>query len=114
MHEYKKDGCQVYKMGLWSPGPGCHGGCGAEIYVKDGKVVKVEGNEEHPYHQGRLCPRALALTQYIHHPDRLRHPLKRVGERGSGKWERISWDEALDTCESQACATYATSTAPRA
>ncbi len=74
---------------------------GPRSIVKDGTVVKVEGNEEHPYHQGRLCPRALALTQYIHHPDRLRHPLKRVGERGSGKWERISWDEALDTCEAK-------------
>jgi len=93
------DDVQVYKMGLWSPGPGCHGGCGAKIYIKDGKFLKVEGDEDHPYHQGRLCPRALALRQYIHHPDRLRHPLKRVGERGEGKWQRISWDEALDTCE---------------
>ena len=98
-HHYEEDGYQVYKMGLWSPGPGCHGGCGAEIYLKDGQVAKVEGNVDHPYHQGRLCPRALALTQYIHHPDRLRYPVKRLGERGSGKWERISWDEALDTCE---------------
>ncbi len=101
MHQTTEDGFQVHKMGLWSPGPGCHGGCGAKIYTKDGQFVKVEGDEDHPYHQGRLCPRALALKQYIHHPDRLRYPVKRVGERGSGKWERISWDEALDTCESR-------------
>ena len=62
-------------------------------------MVKVEGDEDHPFLQGRLCPRALALTQYVYHPDRLQHPLKRVGPRGAGKWERISWDEAFDTCE---------------
>lgn len=93
------DNVQVYKMGAWSPGPGCHGGCGVEVYIKDGKFLKIEGDKDHPYHQGRLCPRALALRQYIEHPDRLRHPMKRVGERGEGKWARISWDEAFDTCE---------------
>ena len=93
------DNVKEYRMGLWSPGPGCHGGCGAKVYVKDGKFLKVEGDENHPWHEGRLCPRALALRQYIHHPDRLQYPLKRVGERGDGKWQRISWDEALDTCE---------------
>ena len=93
------DNVQVFKMGGWSPGPGCHGACGVEVYIKDGKFLKIEGDEDHPFLQGRLCPRMLALRQYIEHPDRLRHPLKRVGERGEGKWQRISWDEALDTCE---------------
>ena len=68
------DGVQTYKMGAWSPGPGCHGGCGVEISVKDGKFLKIEGNKDHPYHEGRLCPRALALRQYITHPNRLRFP----------------------------------------
>ena len=54
-------------------------GCGMEITVKDGKVVKVEGDEDHPWNQGKLCVRALAMTQYIYHPDRITHPLKRVG-----------------------------------
>jgi anaerobic selenocysteine-containing dehydrogenase len=90
---------QVVKMGAWSPGPGCHGGCGVKVYIKDGKLIKVEGDEDHPYYQGRLCPRCLALTQFVYHPDRLKYPLKRVGERGEGKWQRISWDEALNTCE---------------
>ncbi len=93
------DDVQVYKMGAWSPGPGCHGACGVEIYTKDGKFLKIEGDKDHPFLQGRLCPRVLALRQYINHPDRLRHPLKRVGDRGEGKWARISWDEAFDTCE---------------
>ncbi len=51
--------------------------------------------------QGRLCPRALALTQYTNHPNRLQYPLKRIGQRGEDKWERISWEEAFDTCESR-------------
>jgi len=83
----------------WSPGPGCHGGCGIKLHVKDGKVVKAEGDENHPFNQGRLCPRALALTQYIYHPDRITHPLKRASKRGEGKFERITWDEALDIIE---------------
>jgi anaerobic selenocysteine-containing dehydrogenase len=92
---------QVFRMGGWSPGCGCHGGCGLQVHVRDGRVVKVEGDPEHPWYHGRVCPRALALTQYIYHPDRLRHPLKRVGERGEGKWQEISWDEAFDICESR-------------
>jgi anaerobic selenocysteine-containing dehydrogenase len=95
----QSDSVKIVKTGAWSGGPGCHGGCGVELHVKDGKLVKVEGDEDHPFLQGRLCPRALALTQYAYHPDRLQHPLKRTGERGEGKWERISWEEALDTCE---------------
>jgi anaerobic selenocysteine-containing dehydrogenase len=97
----KDSSVQVVKMGAWSPGPGCHGGCGVKLYIKDGKLLKIEGDEDHPYFQGRLCPRALAFTQYIYHPDRLKYPLKRAGQRGEGKWQRISWDEALDTCESR-------------
>ena len=86
---------------VWSPGPGCHGGCGARLFVKDGKVVKVEGDPCHPWSQGRACARLLAMTQYMYHPDRILYPMKRVGARGSGQFERISWDEALDTIEAR-------------
>src|SRR4030042_856080 len=99
---HKKDNeknVQIVRMGAWSAGPGCHGGCGVKLFIKDGKLLKVEGDEDHPFFQGRLCPRALALTQYIYHPDRLRYPLKRAGDRGEGKWQRISWEEAFATCE---------------
>ena len=95
----KMDDVKIVKTGAWSGGPGCHGGCGVDLHIKDGKLVKVEGDEDHPFHQGRLCPRALALTQYAYHEDRLQTPLKQVGERGSGEWAKISWDEALDECE---------------
>ena len=93
-----KDKEQIVRVGGWSAGPGCHGGCGVKLYVKNGKLTKVEGDEDHPYLQGRLCPRALALTQYTYHPDRLHYPLKRSGERGEDKWQRISWDEAFNIC----------------
>src|SRR6185369_4785348 len=83
----------------WSAGAGCHGGCGQKLHVREGRVIKVEGNEEHPWNQGRACSRVLALTQYMYHPDRITQPLKRVGERGEGRFEPISWDDAYGICE---------------
>ncbi len=83
----------------WSAGPGCHGGCGVLAHIRDGKLVKLEGDPDHPWNQGRLCARALAMTQYMENPKRLRKPLKRAGERGEGKWEEISWEEAFDFIE---------------
>ena len=71
--------------------------CGLDLYVKDGKIIKVEGSKEHPYNMGTLCPKGAASRQYIYHEERLKTPLKRTGPRGSGKFEPISWDKALDT-----------------
>ncbi|HWQ75703.1 MAG TPA: molybdopterin-dependent oxidoreductase [Syntrophomonas sp.] len=80
----------------WSP-PGCHPvGCGMILHVKDNKLVSVEGDPEHPITQGRLCIRCLTLPEYVHHPQRILHPMKRVGERGENKWTNISWEEAFD------------------
>ena len=90
---------QVHRTIAWSAGPGCHGGCGQKLFVEDGKLARIEGDENNPWNQGRSCPRVLALTQYMYHPDRITRPLKRIGERGEGKFEPISWDEAFDTCE---------------
>jgi anaerobic selenocysteine-containing dehydrogenase len=90
---------QIVRTTTWSAGPGCHGGCGVLAYVKDGKLVKLEGDPDHPWNQGRLCARALAMTQYVEHPKRLRRPLKRMGKRGEGNWEEISWEEAFDLIE---------------
>jgi len=89
----------IVRTTSWSAGPGCHGTCGVLAHIRNGKLVKIEGDPEHPWNQGRICARCLAMTQYVYHPDRLRHPLKRVGERGEGKWEEISWDEAFDLIE---------------
>ncbi len=90
---------EVIKTTTWSAGPGCHGGCGVLAHIQNGKLIKIEGDPDHPWNQGRLCPRNLALTQYVYHPDRLKYPVKRIGARGEGRWERISWDEAYDLVE---------------
>lgn len=70
--------------------------CGVIGYVKDGRVLKVEGNPNDPNSRGKLCARGQASLNHLYHPERLLYPLKRVGERGEGKWKRISWEEALD------------------
>jgi anaerobic selenocysteine-containing dehydrogenase len=90
-----EDGTVVTRTCAWSP-PGCHPvGCGLKLFVKEGRLIKVEGDEEHPITQGRLCPRCLALAEYVNHPDRILYPMKRAREdRGKDAWERISWDEA--------------------
>jgi len=74
----------------------CHGGCGVLIYTKNGKVSKIAGDPDCPINHGTLCSKGLASAQLVYHPDRLTYPVRRVGPKGSGKWERISWDEALD------------------
>ena len=75
----------------------CHGGCGVLVHVKDDKVIKVTGDPESPLNKGKMCPKGLASIEHLYHPDRLKYPLKRAGKRGAGKWERISWNEALDS-----------------
>jgi len=70
--------------------------CGLDVTVKDGRILKIEGMREHPINQGRLCAKGLASAQLTTDPQRLKTPLKRVGERGSGNWKRISWNQALD------------------
>ena len=75
----------------------CGGFCLVDAYCKDGKVIKIEGNKDLPGSNGRVCVKGAALKQALYHPDRLLYPMKRVGKRGEGKFERISWDEALTT-----------------
>lgn len=75
----------------------CHGGCGTLVHVKDGRVLKVVGDPESPFNRGQLCVKGVSSIDHLYHPGRLKHPLKRSGERGGGKWERISWDEAFFT-----------------
>jgi anaerobic selenocysteine-containing dehydrogenase len=74
----------------------CHGGCGTLLHVRDGKLVKIEGDPQSPLNHGRLCPIGTVTVDLVNHPDRLQYPRRRIGPRGSGQWKRISWDEALD------------------
>lgn len=70
--------------------------CGLRAKVYQGKVYKLDGNPYHPHSNGMLCPRGQAGIATLYDPDRLQFPMVRAGERGSGLWKRISWDEALD------------------
>ncbi len=76
----------------------CGGRCIFQWHVKDGKIAYMltddTGNDDF---QARACLRGRAMRQWINHPDRLQYPMKRTGPRGTGKFERISWDEAIDT-----------------
>jgi len=71
--------------------------CGLLVHVENGRAVKVEGDKNSPVNRGKICVKGRYALEYIYHPDRLRHPLKRIGERGEGKWQQIGWEEALDT-----------------
>ena len=73
----------------------CSSGCGILARVADGNVVKLEGNPMHPINGGALCPKGQAAPELLYNPDRIAGPMKRKGERGSGQWETISWDEAI-------------------
>ena len=97
--QWKEGDLTVTRGTAWTA-PGCHIGCGVLTYTdEDGNVVKVEGDLENPFNQGRLCVRCLSMPEMIKNKDRLLHPMKRAKEfRGQAdKWERVSWDEALDT-----------------
>jgi len=74
----------------------CHQNCGVLAYVKDGKVVDIEGDPDHFTNRGGLCSRGIIALKNLDHPARINHPLHRVGERGEGKWEQIPWHQALD------------------
>ncbi len=75
----------------------CISNCGILAHVKDGRVIKLEGNPEYPMSAGAICAKGLSGIQALYHPNRNKYPMQRVGARGENKWKRISWDEALDT-----------------
>jgi anaerobic selenocysteine-containing dehydrogenase len=74
----------------------CPDTCAMLVTVKDGVAVKVQGDPLHPFTDGSLCTKVAHYTERTYSPDRLLHPLKRVGPKGKGEFKRISWDEALD------------------
>lgn len=81
----------------------CHGcfyggySCGILAHVKDGRLLRVEGNPHHPLNKGGLCAKGLSAVKWVYNPHRLKYPLIRVGEKGAGDFKRIDWDRALDT-----------------
>jgi len=89
----ERTGATVYKSQCYI----CNSGCDALVYEKGGQVIRVEGDPSSLITKGTLCCKGLASKEQLYHRDRLLYPLKRTGNRGSGEWQRISWDEALDT-----------------
>ena len=74
----------------------CFNCCPVHYHIKNDKLVRVTGNEDDPLWRGKICPKSQFLLQLHNSPERLTTPLKRVGKRGEGKFEPISWDQALD------------------
>jgi anaerobic selenocysteine-containing dehydrogenase len=75
----------------------CAGRCGIKVHLKDGGIRYIEGNKRHPVNQGVICGKGAAGIMHQHSPAKLRKPLMRVGERGSGEFREIEWDEAIAT-----------------
>ncbi|WP_165047158.1 MULTISPECIES: molybdopterin dinucleotide binding domain-containing protein [unclassified Adlercreutzia] len=102
--KYEEGDFTVVRSSVWSP-PGCHPvGCGVKLYVdKEGRIDHVEGDENDPITKGRLCPRCLALKDYIYNPSRVTYPMKRARDKrgDADAWERCSWDEATDLVVSE-------------
>ncbi len=106
-------------ISVWKPSicPLCSAGCGVLVRIMEGEAEvirngqlglikmglakKLEGNPQHPVNQGKLCVRGQAALQVTYHPDRIANPLKRSGERGSGQFQEISWDDAIAELVSQ-------------
>ena len=79
----------------------CPDTCSMVFHVQKGKLIKVEGNPDHPMTRGGLCVKLKDYEKRHYHPDRLLYPMKRVGPKGSKQFTRITWDEALDTIVSK-------------
>jgi anaerobic selenocysteine-containing dehydrogenase len=75
----------------------CDSCCGVLVHLQDGVITEIEGDPNHPVTKGIMCSKGLASLEYLHHPNRIKYPLRRMGERAEGKWQRIPWDEALST-----------------
>jgi len=73
----------------------CPDGCSWQVTVRDGEAVRLRGNPDHPFTRGALCAKVARYLEHTRAPDRLLHPLRRIGAKGEGRFERISWEEAL-------------------
>src|ERR687898_2615933 len=73
----------------------CPDGCSWIVTVRDGEAVKLRGTPDHPYTRGALCNKVARYLDHARAPDRLLHPLRRVGAKGEGRFARIGWDDAI-------------------
>lgn len=78
----------------------CPDQCGLLLHKENGKIVKIEGDPQHPVTKGNICNKVRNMTERIYDENRLKYPLKRTGSKGVGKFERITWEEAIETITS--------------
>jgi len=74
----------------------CPDTCSLRVKIDNGKITAIDGNPDHPATQGAICNKVRRLSERVYHPERLMHPLRRTGPKGSGQFARISWEEAYD------------------
>jgi len=74
----------------------CHVRCGLLVEFEGDRATRVKGNPDTPVNRGAMCQRGRLILEHLYHPDRLNYPLKRAGNRGEGKWDQVTWDQALD------------------
>ena len=86
----------------------CPDTCAMQITVEDGRATRVRGDREHPFTRGALCVKMNNYEETVYSPDRVLYPLRRTGPKGSGRFERISWDDALDEIATRFRETIAT------
>ncbi|WP_141992678.1 molybdopterin oxidoreductase family protein [Bacillus sp. B4EP4a] len=79
----------------------CPDQCGLLLHKKDGKIIKVQGDPDHPVTKGNICNKVRNMTARLYDPNRLKQPLKRIGPKGEGNFAPISWEEAIDTITSK-------------
>jgi len=79
----------------------CPDTCATVTEARDGRAVRFYAEKDHPSTQGWLCAKVRPYLERVYHPERLQYPLRRVGAKGSGRWQRISWDEAIDEIASR-------------
>lgn len=92
---------QAVELGIGSTVRGacphdCPDTCAMLVTVEGGKATKVRGDPDHPFTRGGLCVKVNDYTEHVYNPNRVLHPMRRVGAKGEGKFARVSWDEALD------------------
>jgi anaerobic selenocysteine-containing dehydrogenase len=92
----------------------CPDTCGMLVTVQDGKAVQLRGDPDHPFTKGFLCQKVARYLDRVYHRDRLQWPLKRVGKKGAGQFERIAWQEAIDTIAQRFAAIAASPDGPQA
>ena len=74
----------------------CPDTCGVLTTVEDGRAIDFRGDPDNPITRGWLCAKVRPYLDHVYHPDRVLYPLRRVGPKGGGRWQRVSWAEALD------------------